>query len=151
MSPGQLFALEYLFSQALLFLAFGVGLDPRQGRTLGPAFAPSLVGIILALGGLCSNLVKLGYTGMCKYPLSFRPQLVAALILRRKAFNPARCLGLMAAKRDMQYHYVHWLAVSAAAVLNGLFYHLAPPWAREAPLFRNVRGREDVKTHQSQA
>jgi glycerol uptake facilitator-like aquaporin len=63
-SPGQLFALEYLFCQALIFTAFGVGLDPRQGETISPAFAPVLIGAFLALANLASGLTKTGYTGM---------------------------------------------------------------------------------------
>ncbi|KAK0926669.1 hypothetical protein LTR57_004124 [Friedmanniomyces endolithicus] len=112
-SPGQLFVLEYLFSQALIFTAFGVGLDPRQGKVFGPALSPVLVGFTLGFGTLASSLAKPGYTGI--------------------SFNSARCLGLMVAKGDMQYHYVHWLAASSAAILNGLFYHFAPPYVRGKP------------------
>ena len=65
-SPGQLFALEYTFCQALIFLAFGLGLDPRQGKAISPAFAPLLIGLVLGLGTLCSGLVKPGYSGMCR-------------------------------------------------------------------------------------
>ena len=46
------------------------------------------------------------------------------------AFNPARCFGLMAAKGDFQYHWVHWLAPFAAAFVNGVFYHIIPPYVR---------------------
>ncbi|KAK4575242.1 hypothetical protein LTR86_001094 [Recurvomyces mirabilis] len=49
------------------------------------------------------------------------------------AFNSARCLGLMVAKGDLQYHYVHWLATIGAAALNGLFYFLAPPYLKGKP------------------
>ena len=67
-SPGQLFVLEYTFCQVLIFIAFGIGLDPRQGKTLGPAFAPALIGLVLGLGNMASALAKPGYTGMCKSP-----------------------------------------------------------------------------------
>jgi len=49
------------------------------------------------------------------------------------AFNSARCLGLMVAKGDMQYHYIHWLGTLAAAMLNGVFYYIAPPYVKETP------------------
>lgn len=65
-SPGQLFALEYLFALALIFLAFGVGLDPRQGKVFGPALSPILVGATLAFATLASSTAKPGYTGVCK-------------------------------------------------------------------------------------
>ncbi|KAF2720797.1 MIP transporter [Polychaeton citri CBS 116435] len=110
-SVGQLFVLEYMYSQASIFLAFGAGLDPRNARTLGPAFSPIVVGLSLALGVVSSALVREGYTGL--------------------SFNPARCLGLMTAKGELQYHYVHWLAPMAAAIVNGLFYYFAPPYQRD--------------------
>jgi hypothetical protein len=47
---GDIFVLEFMADIMLLFLAFGVGLDPRQGATFGPALGPILVGA--ALGGI---------------------------------------------------------------------------------------------------
>ena len=63
-SVGQLFALEYMFSQAMIFLAFGVGLDPRQAKVFGSALAPIFVGATLALGTFSSSLIKPGYSGV---------------------------------------------------------------------------------------
>lgn len=133
--------LEYVFCQAMIFIAFGLGLDPRQHTVLGPSFAPVLIGVSLALGMLCSSLVKPGYTGMC---MSFSPFLVPLVVTNicNVAFNPARCLGLMTAKADMQYHYIHWLAPLTAAIVNGLFYHVAPPWQRETSLFSALTSRK---------
>ena len=73
-SVGELFALEFMFSQALIFIAFGVGLDPRQAKVFGPAFAPILVGLSLGFGTLASSLAKPGYTGICEcsYPRYFQ-------------------------------------------------------------------------------
>ena len=65
-SVGQSFALEYMFAQALIFVAFGVGLDPRQAKVFGAALSPIFVGASLALGTFASALVKEGYTGICK-------------------------------------------------------------------------------------
>jgi hypothetical protein len=44
------------------------------------------------------------------------------------AFNPARCMGLMVAKNEMQYHYVHWLGPFAASIMHGVFYYFVPPY-----------------------
>ena len=43
-------------------------------------------------------------------------------------------MGLMVAKSQMQYHYIHWLADLAACVTNGLFYYFIPPYVpRQSP------------------
>lgn len=41
------FAVEFVTTTALLFCAFGVGLDPRQQKVIPPALAPFLVGLSL--------------------------------------------------------------------------------------------------------
>lgn len=69
-SAGQLFALEYVFAQALIFTAFGVGLDPRQSKIFGPAIAPLLIGFIIALTTLASGITKPGYTGLGRATVS---------------------------------------------------------------------------------
>ncbi|KAK5728208.1 hypothetical protein LTR17_012113 [Elasticomyces elasticus] len=109
-SRGQLFVLEYMFASALIFTAFGVGLDPRQGKVFGPALSPILVGLTLGFSTLASSFVKPGYSG--------------------NSFNSARCLGLMVAKGDMQYHYIHWLGCVAAAMFHGIVYYVAPPYVK---------------------
>lgn len=65
-SKGELFVLEYMFAQALIISAFGVGLDPRQAKVFGPALSPILVGLTLGLGTLASGMAKPGYTGICQ-------------------------------------------------------------------------------------
>jgi hypothetical protein len=55
-----------MFALGLIFLGFGVGLDPRQGKTLGPALSPILVGVTLGYATLASSAAKPGYTGVCK-------------------------------------------------------------------------------------
>lgn len=54
---------------ASIFLAFGVGLDPRQGQVFGPALSPILVGSTVALTQLGTIVVKQGYYGACKLTL----------------------------------------------------------------------------------
>lgn len=70
-SPGQMFVLEYVFGQALLFVAFGVGLEPRQAKVLGPAYSLVLVGFALSLATLASVLARPGYTGVCEFLMHF--------------------------------------------------------------------------------
>ncbi|KAG8628381.1 hypothetical protein KVT40_004254 [Elsinoe batatas] len=114
-SAGEMLALEYMFTQASIFLAFLIGLDPRQGKTIGPTLGPVLVGLILGFGTWVSAIARPGYTGM--------------------SFNPARCLGMMTAKGEMTNHWVHWVGPLAATFFHGIFYHFNPPWASEEPLF----------------
>ncbi|GAM89122.1 hypothetical protein ANO11243_071570 [Dothideomycetidae sp. 11243] len=147
-SPGQLFALEYAFSLILLVLAFGIGLDPRQSSALGPTFAPLLVGCTLGVSNLSSGLSRVGYTGVCTSILALNED-HATLLTEPSAFNPARCLGLMAAKGDFQYHYVHWFGPLAAAVVNGLFYHLAPPWKDQTSLFDRLAHVSPLKSQKN--
>lgn len=65
-SAGQQLALEYIICQALIFIAFGVGLDPRQLEAVGPTLAPVLVGAVLALGSIASVFARPGFFGACK-------------------------------------------------------------------------------------
>lgn len=44
---GYRYALETMTSFALIFLAFGVGLDPRQKQVFGPALSPILVRMMI--------------------------------------------------------------------------------------------------------
>lgn len=66
----QAFVLEFMFTLTLIFLAFGVGLDPRQGSILGAILAPCLVGIALGVLIFGSSFTRLGYDGACEYGLS---------------------------------------------------------------------------------
>lgn len=44
-TPGQAYTLETMTSFALVFIAFGVGLDPRQRQVFGPALSPILASL----------------------------------------------------------------------------------------------------------
>lgn len=82
-SVGEMFALEYMFAQALIFIAFGVGLDPRQKKIFGAALAPIFVGSTLALGTLASALPKKGYTGICESFDAIFPPVAEGMLTRR--------------------------------------------------------------------
>jgi hypothetical protein len=59
-------------SLTILFLAFGLGLDPRNSTTFGPALAPFLIGFSVSLTLFAGGIARKGYLGACK-PLSCRP------------------------------------------------------------------------------
>jgi len=106
-TTGQAFILETMTCLSLIFLAFGMGLDPRQKSVYGPALGPILIGFALGLCTFVTGAVKDGYTGAC--------------------MNPARCFGLMAAEGRWDLHWVHWLGALVATIVNGLFYWAIPP------------------------
>jgi len=111
-SYGQAYVLETGAALAMIFVAFGVGLDPRQSQVLGAALSPVLVGLTVSLGIFATGFVKEGWYGA--------------------SLNPARCFGLMAAKEDMGGHWIHWLASLTASLVNALFYHFIPPYHHES-------------------
>ncbi|KAF2865558.1 aquaporin-like protein [Massariosphaeria phaeospora] len=105
-TPGQAYVLETMSSFALIFIAFGVGLDPRQRDVFGPALSPILVGLSVGLCSFATGVARPGYAGA--------------------SLNPARCLGLMSAAENFEYHYIHWFGDITAAMLNGILYWAIP-------------------------
>ena len=69
----QAFTVEFTISMILLFLATGVGLDPRQKAVFGSALAPIFVGLSLGLCSFSTGFVARGYTGACKSYTSISP------------------------------------------------------------------------------
>ncbi|KAH6607031.1 hypothetical protein Trco_003344 [Trichoderma cornu-damae] len=80
-SPGQIYLNEVFASFVLLFLSFGVGLDPRQAAIFGPRMGPLLVGASLGLVTFATSGIIPGYAGA--------------------QMNPARCFAFGIARRDM--------------------------------------------------
>lgn len=80
MSTGQVFLNEIIGSFVLLYLAYGVGLDPRQALFFGPRFGPLLVGVSLGLVIFATSSIAPGYQGA--------------------QMNPARCFAYGIARRD---------------------------------------------------
>lgn len=91
-TTGQIFLNEIASSFVLLFLAFGLGLDPRQAMLFGPRLGPLLVGVALGLTTFASSGMIPGYTGA--------------------NMNPGRCLSLNLAGRDFSGMFL-----SAAAMV----------------------------------
>lgn len=73
----------------LSFLAFGVGLDPRQAEMFGPRLGPLFVGCTLGLVSFASSGLVPGYTGA--------------------AMNPARCFAFATAKANYKGTFVFFL------------------------------------------
>jgi glycerol uptake facilitator-like aquaporin len=63
------FVLEFMYCLMLIFISFGVGLDPRQAQIFGPALSPWLVGLGLGVTSWGSAYTRVGYGGACKWYL----------------------------------------------------------------------------------
>ncbi|RGP73185.1 aquaporin pip-type [Fusarium longipes] len=59
--PREAFVIELVSATLLLFLAFGVGLDPRQAKVVGPALGPFLVGLSVGTMSFASAFTRYGY------------------------------------------------------------------------------------------
>lgn len=95
-TPAEAFAMETMSSLFQLFLAFGLGLDPRNNGAFGPSLGPFLIGLSSALTLFSTGVARPGYLGSSN--------------------NPARCLGLNAASGRWDYHYNHWVGDIAAVM-----------------------------------
>lgn len=135
-TTAQAFITELMASLTILTLAFGVGLDPRQASTFGPALSPILVGLLIGAMTLCTAYAIPGYGGA--------------------GTNPNRCLGVWvgsggslgvtAASTAYGYDgsngdrlWIYWVAPSAAYVLHAMLYHIFPPWTMDG------RGNLEIK------
>lgn len=66
-SVGNAFSIEFMTSCVLLFIAFGVGLDPRQKEMFGPALAPFLVGMSIGMCTFGTAYIRTGYNDACEF------------------------------------------------------------------------------------
>ncbi|KAM4068042.1 major intrinsic protein domain-containing protein [Hirsutella rhossiliensis] len=105
-STGQVFLNEFFASFILLFLAYGVALDPRQPMVYGQRLGPLLVGLSLGLTSFATSGIAPGYPG---------PQL-----------NPAVCFAFGVARRDLSGQWIWWFASAAASVLLVVMFAIAP-------------------------
>lgn len=87
----QALLLETISSFALLVLAFGVALDPRQQKLFGPLGGPFAVGCSLGLVSFASAGLVPGYTGA-----SVNPGRCFAFAIARRGFIDQYELGLYA-------------------------------------------------------
>ena len=116
-SVGEAFAIEFSGDLVLLFMSFGVGLDPRQKQVFGPALAPILVGLTLGVISFGTSFSKPGYAGV--------------------SANPARCFGVYVGSRFPGYHWIHWVGDISAGMAHGVSYFFVPPWNYRKPTARD--------------
>ena len=105
---SQALLLEAFSSLVLLFLAFGVALDPRQQKLFGPLAGPLAVGVTLGLVSFAGSGLVPGYTGA--------------------SMNPTRCFAFAVARSNFYDQWIWWVGPVIGAVLHSVGYHLAPPY-----------------------
>ncbi|KAH7121601.1 aquaporin-like protein [Dactylonectria macrodidyma] len=105
------FVIELVTATILLFLAFGVALDPRQSQIVGPTLAPFLVGLSLGTLSFATAFTRYGYGGA--------------------SLNPARCFGVFVGSRFPNWHWIHWIPDLIACMIHGLCYCFIPPWSKD--------------------
>ncbi|KAE8408656.1 aquaporin-like protein [Aspergillus pseudonomiae] len=110
-SAGSAFVIEFVTDVALIFLAFGIGLDPRQRVVFGPTLGPIFVGIVLGVCIFSTGIIRPGYTGF--------------------SGHPARCFGAMVGSHFASYHWIQWIAPLCASVTHGLLYYFIQPYERK--------------------
>jgi len=67
----QALMIELMFTLTLIFVAFGVGLNPRQASIFGRILSPWLIGMILGLLVFCSSFARPGYEGAGETPFPY--------------------------------------------------------------------------------
>jgi glycerol uptake facilitator-like aquaporin len=79
---------ELMACLVLVFVAFGVGLDPRQAKAIGPVLSPVLIGLALGTLSFGFGFPRYGYGGA--------------------SMNPARCFGVFVGSSFPEWHWHHW-------------------------------------------
>jgi glycerol uptake facilitator-like aquaporin len=109
----DIFVIELMADFTLLFLAFGVGLDPRQKNMFSPAIGPILVGVVLGVLVFGTGVARTGYDGA--------------------SMNPARCTGVFVGSSFPTFTWIIWVAPIAASIIHGSIYWVLPPWISPKP------------------
>jgi len=116
----QAAAIEFTCAFILLFLAYGVGLDPNQAKLFGAKYGPILVGLTVGLMTSLTATMHVGYTGAGMFP--------------------GRCFGMAAGIGEFQTsHWVWWIPDILAVALHGLLYMKVPPYMKPPPSPMGVR------------
>ncbi|KAK1832028.1 aquaporin-like protein [Podospora conica] len=107
LSQGQAVLNEAAICFGVLFLAFGIGLDPRAALLFGPRYGPMMVGVAMGVIAFATSGAVPGYTGA--------------------AMNPARCFASGIVRRDMSDQWIWWVGPAAAALLYAALFNTVPP------------------------
>ncbi|KAH6679112.1 putative aquaporin transporter [Halenospora varia] len=82
------FVIEFMACSVLIFISFGVGLDPRQSKVIGPTLSRVLIGLTFAALSIGTGFTRYGYGGT--------------------SLNPARCFGAFMSSSFPGWHWINW-------------------------------------------
>ncbi|KAK6856752.1 MIP transporter [Apiospora arundinis] len=108
LEPTQVLLIEAVSCFILLFLIFGVGLDPRQAALFGPHLVPVLVGLCFGVVAFVSQGLVPGYAGA--------------------NMNPAKCFGIAIATNDYSAQWIWWVGGLIGGIMQAILYNFNPPW-----------------------
>ncbi|KAK8024236.1 aquaporin-like protein [Apiospora rasikravindrae] len=108
LDPTQVLLIEVVSCFILLFLIFGVGLDPRQAALFGPHLVPVLVGLCFGVVAFVSQGLVPGYAGA--------------------NMNPAKCFGIAIATNDYSAQWIWWVGGLIGGIMQAILYNFNPPW-----------------------
>ncbi|KAM3076731.1 hypothetical protein ACMFMG_007530 [Clarireedia jacksonii] len=118
MTEGQAYLVESVLSFTLLFLSFGVGLDPRQAQLFGPKLGPFMVGCSLGLTSFASIGLAPGYPG--------------------GQMNPGRCFAFAVARGVFKHQWIWWFGPVTGVAVQACVYRFAPPYRKEKAVARDA-------------
>jgi len=134
LSDGRAFGAEVMFSFALLFVAYGVAFDSRQGQLFGPIVAPLLIGVTLGL--------LIFSAGGISPPTATSPPFTPGM-------NWAMCTGPAFATEFEGHEWIYVVGPIVAAGMVAVCFILVPPhhvngikWV--APLLEPLRKDQRV-------
>jgi len=123
------FLVEFAFSFILLFVIYGMVIDPKQNATAGPIWGPLVVSLVFCFLYAISGLIRpsAGYGGA--------------------ALNPSRCLGPAIAMGNLQDQWLFWIPNICAAALHGALYILVPPYHENLYGKLETKRKKDSQLH----
>ncbi|PYI32235.1 aquaporin-like protein [Aspergillus indologenus CBS 114.80] len=126
--------IEFFACLIVVWLCFGVALDPRQARVFGPAVGPWLVGVVVGVVTWGTSFTRTGYIGASRFSVPrgcwWRERGFGVMVEANAMIgvNPARCFGAYVASEFPGYHWIHWVGPLAASVAHGFVYFVDPLW-----------------------
>lgn len=127
MTHGQAFVAEAVFTLCLIFFAFGIAFEPKQGQIFGPVLAPFLIGAALGVVIFAGSALVPSPAGGAGIPS----------MNWTVCFGPSVVMGSFEAT-----HWVYPVATVLVAILHGPLFVAVPPHHKEHGMFTPVLLRE---------